>query len=433
MSQLRNFLINEKVSRNEIEEALSSKNVMVGAEFEFLIPQFIVDYRDVVLKSEKQEKQEDSYQRYDDALELWKKDPINNPKPTPPEWALQMGYKPGEQIKEPAGTKKMERAHVKLWRDVLVEQYLLQHKLPFDNYIISTDHKAKSGSKWVIKPDGSLGLGGVEVVTPVLTLKEFLEITPKMFEFIDKFGPMSVIDNCGFHISISLKNVPNLGKALDVIKLSLFLDEGYIYKFFKMREFNTYAKSAFDAVRGSIISKDHPELMKNLVDEQKLKSTYSNEHYMAINIEHLNTANEYIEFRYVGGKNYHHKWDRIKAITAHYIYNLSLACDPTYKVKEYGLKMTRILNKIQFFTVCTYMTELLDETDNKSELFKTKEWKNLMKVYNALKVYGVSIAKDEDEKGSGQRGFTRLCKLLNVNPDNVIWDFSNVNKLQKGL
>jgi hypothetical protein len=429
-SKFTNFLLNEKVSRDEIADALSSKNVMVGAEFEFIIPDFSNDYYDDLMKIYKVGKKEDVFQEYDDALELWQKDPKNNSMPELPDWAKRLGYKPGDEIvpSKKVDTSTLNPKIKELW-NILINDYLMVKDPPFPKPHITMDNKAKSGSKWIVKPDGSLGLAGVEVVTPVLTLQEFLSVTPKVFEYINKFGDGAITNDCGFHISISLKNVSHLGEKLDITKLSLFLDEGYIYNFFKMREFNTYAQSAFDAVRGAIISQANPHLMKELVDEEKLKKGYSDSHYMAINIEHLDTKNEYIEFRYIGGKNYHHKWDRIKAIVAHYVHTLSLACDPTFKVKEYESKMARVLNKIQFFTVCIRMTEMVESVTDKKELMKSNEWGNLFSVWSALKEYKSSlINKGFDEKGSGKRGFDRLCRMLKIDPKDIIWDFTNVYK-----
>ena len=299
--------------------------------------------------------------------------------------------------------------------------------------IITHDHNVKSAKKWVIKPDGSLGLHGLEIVSPILPLKEFLEICPKVFEYINNMGPAAEIDDaCGFHISMSLKNVPNLGEAIDITKLSLFMDEGYIYNFFAAREFNTYARSAHDTVNRSLIRLNAPKLATKLIDVTGLKKEYPADHYMAINIEHLNSANEYIEFRYIGAENYHRKWDRIKSIMAHYVFDLSLACDPTYKKKEYEHKMARLMNKIELFTVVVRMTEIWTEKMWDHDVWGyddiQKEWKALWSSWNALKIYKEAVDADIDTE-HGRKGFLRMCAMLDVKETDIVWDWSKIKTL----
>lgn len=322
---IKDILLSEKISKMEINSALKSTNVMIGAEFEFNIPKFEEKYNDIIEKFDQMQTMEIEQLDYDEAFEQWMAIPNNKaPLPKPPEWALEAGYEYGEEIPPPTEIYPELKVHKDEVFRLLIRKFVNLESLPFKNMIVSPDHMKKSATKWVIKPDGSLGLSGLEIVSPVLELKEFLQITPKMFEWIETMGA-EIGDECGFHISMSLKNVTNLGETLDVTKLSLFLDEGYIYNFFKMREFNTYAKSAHDTVSKAFIAMNSPKLAEQLIDEFEIKKKYPKEHYMAINIEHLGSANEYIEFRYVGGNNYHRKWDRIKNIVAHYVYNLSLA------------------------------------------------------------------------------------------------------------
>lgn len=427
---IKDYLLNEKVSKREIDDALKNPNVFCGAEFEFYIPEFLKDYENDIYKSELLQDKEHEELKYSDALEQWEKNPKKNKFPIPPTWATDKSFDGKDLVPPKDLFPNLRVDKKKLFKIISSDKYLKPEGLPFNkkDALITYDPKAKSLTKWSIKPDGSLGLSGIEVVTPILSLSEFLKITPKMFEYMNKLGNEVVDEGCGFHISISLKNIKNLGENLDVTKLALFLDEGYIYNFFKSREFNTYAKSAFDAIRGSIVSDKAPQLIKKLVDDEKLKREYSQHHYMAINIEHLNTKNEYIEFRYLGGANYHLKWDKIKNILANYIYNLILACDPTYKRKEYEHKMARIMNKIQLFTVCVRMTEIYDGLEDKSLEMSSelkKEWSNLWKTWNSLYFYKKAI--DEDKKSEhGRRGFERLCNMLGIEENGIIWDFTDV-------
>ncbi len=420
---IKDVLLNEKVSKSEINEALKSTNVMMGAEFEFTVPKFEEKYEEIDNRFYKLQDMETDQVEYDEALEQWLTIPNNpSPLPKPPDWALEAGYEYGEEIPPPAEIFPESKVDPQRMFRLLIKEFVNLETLPFKNMIVTPDHTKKSATKWVIKPDGSLGLSGVEIVTPILPLKEFLQTTPKMFEWINNIEG-EIGDECGFHISMSLKNVKNLGQALDITKLSLFMDEGYIYNFFEMREFNTYARSAHDTIRRSFITMNAPKLAEQLIDEPTLKKKYPSDHYMAINIEHLDTNNEYIEFRYLGGNNYHRKWDKIKNIVAHYIYDLSLACDPTFKKKEYEHKMSRLLNKIQLFYVCIEMTQKLNETDDIKTLTRSKEWKELWSIWKSLYQYKEAVDKDKKTE-HGKKGFLRMCRILGIKEDDIIWDFS---------
>lgn len=425
---IKDFLLNEKVSKSEIDKALKSTNIQIGAEFEFTVPKFEEKNRELIDKIDELEEMEAQQIEYEEEFDAWMAiDNNKEPMPLPPQWALNAGYEIGEEVPPVDEIFPEVRYDVdKVFRQ-LIKKFINLETLPFKNMIVSSDAKTKSAKKWVIKPDGSLGLSGVEIVTPILPLNEFLQITPKVFEWINNIQG-DIDDKCGFHISMSLKNVKNLGQSLDITKLSLFMDEGYIYNFFKMREFNSYARSAHDTISRSYINMNAPKLTAKLVDEQSLEKEYPSDHYMAINIEHLNSANEYIEFRYLGGANYHRKWDKIKSVIAHYVYDLSLACDPTYKKKEYEHKMVRLLNKIELFSVCTEMTEMLqDETLDRKDPDVRKQWKSLWETWKSLYQYKEAIDADK-ETAHGRKGFLRMCAMLGIEENEIIWDFSR-NKI----
>lgn len=415
----------EKVAKNEIETALKNPNIMIGAEFEFTIPPFLERYEKEVEMFERLQDMEEEQLKYDEALDAWLAIPNNKePLPNLPEWAVEQGFELGEEVPPPDELfpELTQVTYEKMFKR-LVKHFINLETLPFKNMIVSGNHNTKSTTKWVIKPDGSLGLSGVEIVSPVLPLREFLQVTPKMFEWMNNMN-VEVGEDCGFHISMSLKNIHNLGEALDITKLSLFLDEGYIYYFFATREFNTYARSAHDSISRTLINKNSPKLAEKLIDTTSMKKKYPADHYMAINIEHLMTKNEYIEFRYIGATNYHRKWDRIRTIIAHYVYDLSLACDPTWKKKEYEHKLARLLNKIQLFTVVTEMTKMKLDTDaDRSDPEFRKNWKSLWESWKALYQYKEAVDRDIENE-HGRKGFLRLCAMLDIKENDLIWNFS---------
>lgn len=422
----------EKVGRNEIEDALKNPNVRIGAEFEFTVPPFLEKYEKEVDMFDNLQNMETEQEKYDEALEAWMKIP-NNPAPLPnlPEWAAEAGYELGSEIPPPGEIYPHLVVDKNRLYGKLIKEFVNLETLPFNNYIVTPNHAFKSPKKWVVKPDGSLGLSGVEIVSPVLPLSEFLTITPKMFGWLNNLGPNAEVgEECGFHISMSLKNVDSLYDSLDVTKLSLFMDEGYIYNFFETREFNTYAKSAHDTIKRTFITKNNPKLAEKLIDDKEIRRKYPEDHYMAINIEHLKSTNQYIEFRYLGATDYHKKWDRIKTIIAHYVYDLSLACDPEFKKKEYEHKLSRLLNKLQLFSVCVEMTKMYqDKTADRMNIEFRRNWSSLWDSWKALYQYKEAVDRDKDNK-SARKGFDRLCRMLNIKDSEIIWDFTRYKTLR---
>jgi hypothetical protein len=387
MGRLKETLLTEKVSKREIELALNNPNIMVGAEFEFVVPEFLVTHKEEVEKQETLDQFNMEGDDYEQAMESWEEEGDDNiPLPRPPDWATKLGYEPGDDLPDPE--EEFPDLEIDKYRtfNALIAEFIPINKLPFTNPIISSDNETKSSTRWVIKPDGSLGLAGVEIVSPIMPLPEFVRVCPKMFDYITKYGEIN--DDCGFHIGMSIKGVKNLGQSLDIVKLSLFTDEDYIYKYFDMRKYNQYAKSAQGEIRASNIGKD--KMIRKFIETKKVETEYSDEHYMAINVEHLNTKNEYIEFRYIGGKDYHRKWDRVKNVVAQYAFNLSLACDPEYKKKEYILKLHNLMLKAELFSCIVQINELKGTTskENKERL------KDLI-AYGALLSDRVELTDDD--------------------------------------
>jgi hypothetical protein len=150
---------------------------------------------------------------------------------------------------------------------------------------------------------------------------------------------------------MSLFNVNNLTKQVDMIKLILFSEENYIYKIFPNRIDNEYAQE----VKNKILSKMKPTeikyyisyLMGDKTKDPKQISDLSGGHYDAIHKVMDSKNPSHVEFRHPGGKGYHKKKKTIKEIIGKYATTLSIACDPDYKYHEYVQKVLRLLNKIE--------------------------------------------------------------------------------------
>lgn len=395
-------MLNEKISKREFETVLNNNRVRVGCEFEFIVPIFDKREKERIKKINYMEAVEGAINQYDQDLQDWSDEGMTGkaPKIPPILKKLDPSLQDGDEIEF--------EDYDEIFRDVqidkvdlfklLVKDFLnIDKVLPSSSYIISSNPKKRDSNKWIIKPDGSVGLSGVEVVSPILTLKQFLEICPKMFNHIRMFGDTN--DSCGFHISISLDGIGDLSRTLDVIKLVLFTDEEYIYKSFEMRKFNEYAKSARSELLFNLGK------VKEFININKLKIEYNKGHDMAINIEHLDMKNKYIEFRYLGGSNYHKKWDEIRRIFVMYVYALSIGCDPEYRKKEYILKLNRIINKISLFMTLKQLSDK-DSFDDK----EIKKIRHLSKIINLTDQDIFDIIGNSDIKNDVEKQ-----KIMNLN------------------
>lgn len=197
--------------------------------------------------------------------------------------------------------------------------------------------KIKGG--WEVEDDSSLDSDdgvGIEVITPILSVRVLIANIKKIFEWISENG---FTDNTtGFHVHMSSKT-----GEIDPLKLILFTEEDLIYKHFEMRKKNTYTKGKkvhFDYLE--VDTDDLLDIASNLI----VKKKYNSEKYMGLHLYDL--QDNHIEFRYMGGRDYHEKFDEVRQIIINYAHWLSIACDPEYKKKEYIKKVNRLINKLEY-------------------------------------------------------------------------------------
>jgi hypothetical protein len=221
----------------------------------------------------------------------------------------------------------------------ILENYPFWDDLPFNDYDIN--EYTSNYSRWTITTDASLPTGGVEIISPIMDIKTALDYMKKMFEFIKKHGETN--SRCGLHVNMSYKGISL--SNLDELKLMLFMDEGWVWKFFPERYDNEYTKSNFDEIRDMVSnSTKNTELEKitnNLVQKYKQKIKGPDEKFFGINTSH----DDRIEFRYLGSSNYHKKYHDIQTAIGKYAFYLKIALDPKERQKEYVLKLERLFNK----------------------------------------------------------------------------------------
>jgi len=163
-----------------------------------------------------------------------------------------------------------------------------------------------------IEPDLSGGPELVELVTGPIPYVNAKIILLKILKVLDKYSRTD--EKCSIHINISFEN-NNDGKILENLnhlKLILEVDEELIYKYFPERENNIYSKSVKTLIpfKGFHFSTNAVEILQNNIQLPDTK-------YYGINFKTIDKGR--LEWRYIGGVNYHKKTSDILSLMDYFI------------------------------------------------------------------------------------------------------------------
>jgi len=192
-----------------------------------------------------------------------------------------------------------------------------------------------------MEPDNSGGTGMIELVTGPLPFVEAKIIMAKTLKWIQENG--STNDRCSIHVNLAfdgkkLGPITNMSK-LDIGKFVLNFDEDKVYEAFPNRKDSVYAKSIKFIVPLSGMTQNSPG--KNMWHNYM----FVNEKYYGINFTKIPKG--YIEFRYLGGKDYEKKYNTILSMTEHFLLSLyETLTNPTYSEDDMK-KLDAVLEKHQ--------------------------------------------------------------------------------------
>ena len=230
--------------------------------------------------------------------------------------------------------------------DEAVKLYFNHEDFPFE---IDATHNYSDDTEWNIVEDGSLTEtdGGAEIISPILSLQDGLRDTQLVFEYITQNGHTG--SETGFHVNLSYKtfNMDNL----DVFKMMLFMEEGAIEKFFPGRMDSGWAASVRTwMIEGAAGRRDRftglsASEYKNL--KQQIINQLMPRNDKSTGINRVNAFGEdgRIEFRYLGGRNYNKKYERIQTFILRFCYLLKLGMEPNFKKREYDSKLLKLIEK----------------------------------------------------------------------------------------
>ncbi len=187
-----------------------------------------------------------------------------------------------------------------------------------------------SSETFKLEPDNSGGTGMIELVTGPMPFVESKLIIAKTLKWIRENG--STNERCSIHVNVAFDGkklgTPTNVSSLDIGKFVLNFDENKIYEAFPNRKDSVYAKSIKFIVPLSGMTQPSPEKVswKNYM--------FVSEKYYGVNFSKL--PKNYIEFRYLGGKDYEKKYNTIMNLTEHFVISLyETLMYPQYNDKDF--------------------------------------------------------------------------------------------------
>ena len=190
-----------------------------------------------------------------------------------------------------------------------------------------------------MEPDMSGGKGLIELVTGPMPYRNARIVIQKMLRWIEKNGYTN--DRASIHLNMSFNPDylvdKNMVQHMSVLKFILEFDEARVYKYFPNREDSTYAKS----IKWIMPKHEAFYYNENLISSDNF--TFANTKYYGINFE--KAQKNYLEFRYLGGKDYEKRTDDILHLADGFIMSVFKSCFNPKFTPENKIELKRILEK----------------------------------------------------------------------------------------
>ena len=214
---------------------------------------------------------------------------------------------------------------------------LLNRKVRLENKAHSDFQPSKDEFK--LEPDMSGGAGLCELVTGAMLYKDARIVILKMLAWIKENGYTT--DRASIHLNMSFNEDFLVNKdmisRMNILKFILEFDEKRVYKYFPNRENSTYAKS----IKWVMPKHEAFYYNENMINSDNF--TYANTKYYGINFE--KAQKNYLEFRYIGGKDYEKRGEDILHLADSFIMAIWRSCyDPAFTPQN-KIELKRILQK----------------------------------------------------------------------------------------
>ena len=212
----------------------------------------------------------------------------------------------------------------------------LQKYLNKDVIVIDKVHSKLEPTDKVFKlePDYSGGKDLKELITGPLKYNEARLLLISMLKWIDKNAYTT--DKCSIHLNISFNSRFANVYRLNVLKFILDFDEDKVYSMFPHRQNSVYAKSI------KYVVPRHIDSQPSTSEVSITNYVYPIEKYYGINFSKI--AKNYIEFRYIGGKDYQKQVNDILSLLEYFIEFLYSNVSDTEFTALHKIKLDKLIN-----------------------------------------------------------------------------------------
>lgn len=221
-----------------------------------------------------------------------------------------------------------------------------------------------------VKSNKHLHYIGSEFVTPPLNYNDFISITKKVFDFINKKN-LETNGTTGLHVNISFKDAKKQ-ESVDPLKLVVLSSDEYfrnvwprVKKTLDDPEMNRnvdYVKSNIKSIKEILSTINIAEKSKGMKGNEladKIKTWLDNEHrssinksgtpiwkekHHAINLGKLSKG--YVEFRVMGGADYQNRFSEFEQTLHKFLLLMDYSSNPEEQKKEYLKKLYKIFSSI---------------------------------------------------------------------------------------
>jgi len=254
-----------------------------------------------------------------------------------------------------------------------------------------------------IEPDYSGGPDMREMITGPLKYKEAKDIIIKVFEWIRDNGYTN--ERCSIHINMSLPEEKTTIDKINILYFILTFDEDKVYERFPNRKDSVYARSIKKIYPNNII---YYSTFNGLSKE---KFVVPSEKYFGVNFTKAEKG--YLEYRYLGGLNYHKKRKEILELIDYFIehlykvsnWNGVLSRVEETKWEKYVEKYEKVVDSIknyENFTENYPEIKLTIDLQKNEQIIKTY-WHLLEKfIYKLLTSFGMKSGKINYDSDKGQ-------------------------------
>jgi len=310
----------------------------------------------------------------------------------------------------------------------------IKSKYGMTDLIIDQKPKDFSNGNWYIDHDSSIGdiitvngeekrdtyqITALEIVSPPMEAPYFFKSMESLFDFYTE-NDFKTNGTTGFHVGVSFKDKSRIQK-LDPLKLMLLLGEEHLKsQFARMLVIGDHnvasrIKPLIKSIRNGNLPKDIEGVLEYL--REILKSQMNNMGRI-INSNAMSGGSEksftvaffristqgYVEFRMLGGSNYHQRFEDLKKAILRFVRVMLIASDDTLYTQEYYTKVAKLLVAANNKTVIGTQDDEIDLALKNAPLARTQFYR----LENGHSDYYADYYDDEDD-------------IDPTSPENVAW------------